>query len=437
MAAADDAQEQKKPEEEAKSNSTGEQSTSKSAKQPDCPPNSDKTSSRDQSSSTNRSQPAPPDELPPNELPSDELPSDELPSDELPSDELPIVHGDPLHSSHSSIPDYSFGLEGEVAQPRETPGAQSGDQPSASPGDAPQLAAEPVPQSEATNSAPAPQVGPEPLPERSATGSGIADASLSDPLRTVHLSPDASSVAPNAAPIVETPAAPPALPSNIELVPIESALGAGWNLMTSRIGLLMAISTIAGLLICLPVVVNYIIPEIVKRNGFLSFCLGIFLPAVVLMYHIGRIKVTIGLIRGQAFDSDNFVTANTRIFHFMLLLLLKAIILWFSLCCFVLPFFIMHARLDFADYLVIDRRQNAFSAIGNSWNITKGATLMLIIFGVTCKFIEALGFLILFVGVVPAKWMTDFARAFIYNRLLNIADGTTSLKPGQEHTKIG
>jgi hypothetical protein len=207
----------------------------------------------------------------------------------------------------------------------------------------------------------------------------------------------------------------------LERVPIEAALGAGWQNLKSHFLLLLAVSTLAGIVIVVPAIVYALIRDLVHRNFFLMACLGICIATVPQLYQMGRIKVSLRFLRHEEFTSDDFVNVAPRIFHYLLMLLCRIILTSLGYCLFIIPGIIVQTRLEYSEFFVIDKEQNAFKAMASSWRITKNSTMMLILFAATRLFVEVLGALALVVGMVPARWMTLIAQAFVYERLCQLS----------------
>jgi uncharacterized membrane protein len=108
------------------------------------------------------------------------------------------------------------------------------------------------------------------------------------------------------------------------------------------------------------------------------------------------------------------------------MLLCRGLILTIGYGAFFFPGLYLNARFEFAEFFIIDKKQNAFRAMISSWRITTSSVMMLLLFSVTRAFIEILGMVALVIGVVPAKWMTLTALAFVYERLSQLTDGESA-----------
>jgi hypothetical protein len=220
---------------------------------------------------------------------------------------------------------------------------------------------------------------------------------------------------------VETPPVAPSDPVEQERVPVEAALAVGWLQLKSRFLLLSAVSTIACLVMVAPVVAYAVIRELANRNLFLSGCLLLLLVTVPLLYSLGRIKVSLTLVRSQPFNSDDFVNVAPWFFYYLVMFWCRLVLVSFASCFFVIPGVIVQTRLDFAEYFIVDKHQNPFNAMASSWRITKGATMMLVLFSAVRFIIDWFSCLALLIGGIPARWMTQCAQSFIYDRLCKLA----------------
>jgi hypothetical protein len=213
----------------------------------------------------------------------------------------------------------------------------------------------------------------------------------------------------------------PAPGVELERVPIEAALGAGWQQLKSHALLLIAVSILATVVMLAPLVVYAVIRELVYRNLFLLACLFLLLVTVPFLYNIGRIKVSLRLVRGEVFDSDDFVNVAPWLFYYLVMLWCRGILIFLASMFFFIPGVLVSTRLDFAEFFIIDKHQNPFKAMASSWRITENVTMMLIFFSATRFFVEFLGNLALLIGGIPARWMSLCAQAFVYERLCHLS----------------
>ena len=360
------------------------------------------------------------EEKPTVETPTVETPTVETPKEETPKEETPV-----------SVPDegYQYYLDNPASPDPEKP-----DPPDKPDETSPtSTSTEPLAQSEpsALPQEPSAAASPTIEPSEAAPTSPTiepSEAAAAKPASVIsdwkEKSISASVVEPAAGSAyvaVPLPEAPIGAPGEIERVPIETVLASGWQHTIKNIFLLFAISTLYGLVFCAPHAVRLVISDIVNRNLFLNICLGIVGALIPLIYHMGRLKVTIRFSRSEPFTSDDFVTIVDRILHYLLMLICRTIAIMAGYIFFIVPGVILQIRLDFADYFVIDKRMNAFEAMGESWRVTENCALMIMLFNITCYFIEAVGFLCLIIGSVPARWMTGIAKAGVYDRLCQTA----------------
>lgn len=99
-------------------------------------------------------------------------------------------------------------------------------------------------------------------------------------------------------------------------------------------------------------------------------------------------------------------------FHFRYFLLLI-----FGLIFFEFIIFYLIIRFNFYGFLVVDKNLNAINSLKESWAITKGNVINLILFYFFCSLINILGFFSLVVGLLWSIPTTIMAKTFVYLKL--------------------
>jgi uncharacterized membrane protein len=88
-----------------------------------------------------------------------------------------------------------------------------------------------------------------------------------------------------------------------------------------------------------------------------------------------------------------------------------------GLILFIVPGIVFALRLQYATYVLIDKKLNIFDAVRESWNITKGSTMNLLGFAVVSFFVAMGGAMLLGVGLLLAIPTIMIATAYIYRKL--------------------
>ncbi|MBU2632341.1 glycerophosphoryl diester phosphodiesterase membrane domain-containing protein [Patescibacteria group bacterium] len=155
-----------------------------------------------------------------------------------------------------------------------------------------------------------------------------------------------------------------------------------------------------------------------------SFSAGLAKLAISLLFTIIGIIVQIGLIKVSIKFAKGEMPAVVDLFYdkpfirYLLTVILSGIIIVFGFILFIIPGIILALRLQFAPYLVIDKKTRVMESIKKSWNMTSGQAWNLFLFGLLLAVLNILGALLLGVGLLITIPIAAIAVAFVYLKLL-------------------
>ncbi len=154
------------------------------------------------------------------------------------------------------------------------------------------------------------------------------------------------------------------------------------------------------------------------HNFLLLIIVVILRIAVSLIISMGLIKITLEFVdKKKPQLSDLFYTKS--LLNFFLVNLIKGFIVFIGLILLVIPGIIFSIKLQFAEYLVIDKNKSVVDALNGSWEMTKGVKWNLFLFGILLFLINVLGFVLLLVGLLFTVPLTMVAEAFVFRKLLS------------------
>ncbi|HEY9683360.1 MAG TPA: hypothetical protein V6C86_17405 [Oculatellaceae cyanobacterium] len=218
----------------------------------------------------------------------------------------------------------------------------------------------------------------------------------------------------------------------VERVPIEAALGCGWQGFKKSWALFLGINCLFLLILAAPALVAFLISDIVSRNLFLRLCLSAVSTLAPLFFAMGCMKVQLRYPRNEPFTSDDFISVLTMSLYFVLMHLCRFVLVVFGCIFFIVPGVIIAVRLDFAEYFIIDKRMNPFKAMAESWRVTEDSVLMILLFWLAIGFVNWLGALAFGIGMWFTFWITGIAKGYVYDRLVATA---VSPKPKTSQTE--
>ena len=119
-------------------------------------------------------------------------------------------------------------------------------------------------------------------------------------------------------------------------------------------------------------------------------------------------------IRNENLDFKEIFTGFKNYVNIVLAHLLATALIILGFVFFLIPGFILAARLVFVPYLVMDRNLDPIKAVEKSWQMTYGHGWKIFGMGVISFFLIILGFVLMFVGIFFAAMWIGTAFASLY-----------------------
>ncbi|HEY3375749.1 MAG TPA: hypothetical protein VGK02_11925 [Candidatus Aquicultor sp.] len=148
-----------------------------------------------------------------------------------------------------------------------------------------------------------------------------------------------------------------------------------------------------------------------------GFILSLILLPVQIIVSIGAINIANKLTLEQKVAFSDLSSSYRLFFRFLGSSILAGIIALIGFILLIIPGIILAIRLQFYMYLIVDKNAGAIEALQQSWNMTKGLTGRLFLFGSLLFLIEILGVLALGVGILVAIPVIYLAQAYVYRIL--------------------
>lgn len=157
------------------------------------------------------------------------------------------------------------------------------------------------------------------------------------------------------------------------------------------------------------------------QNG--STPANITIALISILFAIIGIIVQIGLIRVSVEFAKAKTPAVTDLFYdkpfipYILTVIVSGAIVFFGLILFIIPAIIFGLKLQFAPYLVVDKRMGVVDAIYTSWKMTKGQVWNLFLFAFLLALLNILGAIIFGIGLLLTIPTSAIAIAHVYLKL--------------------
>nr|MBI5455527.1 glycerophosphoryl diester phosphodiesterase membrane domain-containing protein [Candidatus Levybacteria bacterium] len=155
-----------------------------------------------------------------------------------------------------------------------------------------------------------------------------------------------------------------------------------------------------------------------NKQFLLSFIFSLSMWVVNSIIAMGIINICLKFVDNKTPKlKDIFYIKN--LFNFILASILRTIIIVAGLILFIIPGIIFSIKLQFSEYLIVDKNLSAVDSIKKSWQMTKGVKWNLFLLGLLLGLINILGILAFLVGTLITVPLTLIANAYVYRKLLS------------------
>jgi uncharacterized membrane protein len=158
----------------------------------------------------------------------------------------------------------------------------------------------------------------------------------------------------------------------------------------------------------------------INRSGsfLLSFLFSLVMWVINSIFSMGVINITLKFVdKKKPSLKDLYYTQ--KLFNYILASILRGLIILGGFILLIVPGIILAVKLQFAEYLVVDRKLNYDAALRGSWKMTKGVKWNLFLLGILLFLINLLGLLCLAVGLLVTVPLAMVAEAYVYRKLLS------------------
>ena len=157
--------------------------------------------------------------------------------------------------------------------------------------------------------------------------------------------------------------------------------------------------------------------------GAVALVIGIFALAynllVVPVFEFGGDMMFVHAARDVRPDFETLIKGfKENYLHIVLANVLKSALVMLGFIFLIIPGIIVACRLAFVSYLVMDKKRDPIVAIEESWKMTRGYGWTIFAMGFVSIFIFIAGFIMLFVGTIPAIMWVKSAFASLYQAVL-------------------
>ncbi len=154
------------------------------------------------------------------------------------------------------------------------------------------------------------------------------------------------------------------------------------------------------------------------KQSLISFMLALVSWVVTSIISMGFVNIILKFVDRKKPEYKDLYYI-TKLFNFMLASLIRGLIIAVGFILLIIPGIIFSIKLQFTEYLIVDKKMDAVDAIKASWEMTKGVKWNLFLLGLLLGLINILGFLCLLIGLIITVPLAMVAEAYVYRKLLS------------------
>ncbi len=208
---------------------------------------------------------------------------------------------------------------------------------------------------------------------------------------------------------------------------IKDALSQGWEKTRKNLKVLLPMYLLFGII--------YILPELLAEvtGPGVHVTLNLLLLPVYALMFLGLIKVSLDLLSGGEARVSDLFSQKRLILRYLIASIIFAAATTAGFFLFILPGVYLAIRFGFFGHFIIDEECGTIESLKNSWKITGGSELNLLLLGLLASVLNFLGALAFLIGLLITSPLTMNALAFAYYKL----KGGPDEFPGEEEVEEG
>ncbi len=195
---------------------------------------------------------------------------------------------------------------------------------------------------------------------------------------------------------------------------INEALSVGWAAFTARVGFFISLMLLLGVLI--------VIPQLIIKSfgaGGLAIVLRIALQLFQYFLVAGLLRISLMIVDAGQTSINDLFSGGPVFVPYVLGSILFSVIVAVGLLLLVVPGIIAMIMLGYYGFLIIDKGLGPVEALKASAVLTEGVRWKLLGFSFVLTLLNALGAVLVGLGLFVTIPVSVVATAFVYRQLLS------------------
>jgi len=194
----------------------------------------------------------------------------------------------------------------------------------------------------------------------------------------------------------------------------KEAINFGFKVAKENISFFLSVFVVWALLIIVSQALQFNLK--LNKQLLLSFIFSLSMLVVNSIIAMGIINICLKFVDGKKPNLKDIIFTK-NLFNFILASIIRNIIIFAGFILFIIPGIIFSIKLQYSEYLIVDKKLDAVSSIKKSWEMTKGVKWNLFLFGVLLGLINILGVLALLLGLLITVPLSLIANTYVYRKL--------------------
>lgn len=153
-----------------------------------------------------------------------------------------------------------------------------------------------------------------------------------------------------------------------------------------------------------------------------SEIVSLILTFVQLFLSLGFTKVMLLLVQDAYVEVADMFNNFRSFLSFFVASFLYGIAVFIGLFLLVVPGIFIAIRFQFYPYFIIEQGESSFTALQKSYNLSQNLSWELLLLGIAVVALNAVGVLLLGIGIIFTYPLTTMATAVVYKGLIDEAD---------------
>jgi uncharacterized membrane protein len=201
---------------------------------------------------------------------------------------------------------------------------------------------------------------------------------------------------------------------NTRGLPVRETIDTGWNVFKDSIGLAIGVMVATSLI---PSAIQWFAELATIGDDEPGPLVWVAIAIVEITLELGAVNVFLKLRDRQPAEFADLFNVFPRVPVFFIAVLIAFFAILFGFIMLIIPGIIVALRLQFIPYIVLDEDIGPLDAVQRSWNLTRGFTFDLFLYGLLLLGINILGIMALGIGVFVSAPVTGIATADMYRFL--------------------